>query len=135
MKLYRAITFLLLSIPYIAIANAHPIDQAMQDCLNKKNMTTAGMANCTHQATQKWDQEIENIYQKLLAHLNKQSADELKKSHKAWLNYRKIELSTIDTIYSNKRGTMYIPMRANTILSISKNRAVALQSYASTAGM
>ena len=114
----------------------HPIDKFHSDCLeNKENMTTAGMTNCTTQANKKWEDEVVVIYKKLQSHLNPDAKAALANSQEAWLVYKVQEYKSIEAIYKNIQGTMYIPMKAMKILSINKNRAMALNSYANAIGI
>jgi len=58
--------FILFTSPLFA-SEDHPIDQFESECC-RKNWTTAGMANCTYEAQQRWDEELNKNYKQLQEH-------------------------------------------------------------------
>ncbi len=66
-----------------------------------------------------------------MAKLDEESAKELKSAELEWIAYKDKEIKFIHKMYSTKEGTMYIPMRADAIMSITKMRALKLEEYCS----
>ena len=110
----------------------HPIDVKLDECLSKKeNMNTAGMVNCTVSATEAWDGELNLAYKELSEKLSPDGKEKLKSSQLAWIKHRDLEYKSIDAVYSDLQGTMYMPMRAMSIMQVTKNRALELKAYVS----
>lgn len=114
----------------------HEIDISMNKCLSKKeNMSTAGMANCTNKAQVKWSAELDKNYQALMRKLDDSGRKNLAESQQAWVLYKELEYKNIENIYKQLSGSMYIPMRANEILRITRHRALELDGYLSKVSM
>lgn len=109
---------------------AHTIDHEFDACL-AANQTTAGMTNCTNEALVKWDEELNSVYSELRSHLDENGKASLLSAQRAWITYRDLEIKNISAIYGLLEGTMFIPMRANEVLEITKNRTLKLQGYLS----
>jgi uncharacterized protein YecT (DUF1311 family) len=119
----------LASIPSFA-QSTHTVDNSLDECLAKtENQTTAGMTNCTALAADNWDKELNRAYKKLMAGLDAEEKQNLKNSQLEWLKHRDLEYKLIGSVYAHKEGTMYIPVRAMNILTLTKNRALELNSY------
>ncbi|MCX6160817.1 MAG: DUF1311 domain-containing protein [Ignavibacteriae bacterium] len=110
--------------------NDHPIDKQLSACY-EKNPSTAGMVNCINEAFEKWDALLNKCYKLLIAKLDEESAKALKSAESEWIAYKEKEINFIDKMYSTKEGTMYIPMRAYSIMNITKTRALELEGYCS----
>lgn len=106
----------------------HPIDKALEACLDKDS-TTAGMTNCIGKAYEKWDKELNRIYAELMKKLSPEGKVNLKDAQLQWLKFRDSEFKLQDSIYSTLEGTMYIPMRASDRMELVKKRAVELKSH------
>ena len=87
------------------------------------------MTNCTNQALLEWDSELNRIYKELQRSLDEEAKSSLRNSQRKWITYKEAEIQSINKIYSSLQGTMYIPMRANAILQITKKRTLELKSY------
>lgn len=109
-------------------AFSSPIDDEMKECIST-NQTTAGMTNCTYEAMEKWDVELNIVYQDLRSHLSEDARVTLLAAQRSWIKYKDLEIENIAEIYGSLEGTMYIPMRANAIMKITKKRALELKSY------
>jgi uncharacterized protein YecT (DUF1311 family) len=126
------ISILILMLPLASRADEatpHPIDKIHQSCV-KKDSTTIGMTNCTYEAYDMWDKELNKNYNELMNQLRPQGKQVLKAAQREWLEYRDKEFNLIDQIYSQLEGTMYIPMRVDDRLQIVKQRALLLKKYA-----
>jgi uncharacterized protein YecT (DUF1311 family) len=106
----------------------HPIDKFEEDEI-AKDSTTAGMANASVKAREKWDAEMNKYYKLLMSILDKKSKEILKTSQKAWVEYRDKEFKNIQNIYTQLQGTMYIPMESQDKTEIVKSRALELKAY------
>ncbi len=115
----------------------HPIDVNLEYCLSQEeNMTTIGMKECTEQAAEEWDQELNHVYKDLMRRLDPESKEKLRSAQRAWIKYKELEVNNISSIYGYSfqnvnGGTMLIPMEAAAILEITKARALELSSYLS----
>lgn len=129
MKFLAILLLCLLSLPSLADSTKE-IDNILDACLAKsENQTTAGITNCTAAAADNWDKELNRVYKKLTAELDAEGKQNLKKSQIEWLKHRDLEYKLIGSVYAHKQGTMYIPVRAMNILTLTKNRALELNSY------
>ncbi|HNY10766.1 MAG TPA: lysozyme inhibitor LprI family protein, partial [Candidatus Wallbacteria bacterium] len=69
-------------------------------------------------------------YYKLLSGvLDKEGQANLKKSQLEWIKLRDADIKLIDSVYSKKEGTMYVPMVADSIMELTKKRALELKAY------
>ena len=131
MKLYLGL-FLTLLMSSASANSVHPIEQALSLCLSQtQNMTTAGMNECTYEATEAWDKELNNVYKQLMNALTKKGKESLKISQRQWLKFRDQEIEYINTMYNREMfiGTMYSTMRASDIMQLTKERTLQLTSY------
>ncbi|EAR09142.1 hypothetical protein MED297_17408 [Reinekea sp. MED297] len=87
------------------------------------------MTNCTNVALAEWDDELNRIYRELRLQLGEGARDSLLIAQRKWIEYKEAEIQNINAIYGSLDGTMYIPMRANAILTITKSRTLELKSY------
>jgi uncharacterized protein YecT (DUF1311 family) len=94
-----------------------------------KNPSTQGVLKCIDNAYEKWDDELNNYYQKLMDLLDDNARDKLKEAEKRWIEYRNLEFKNIESIYSKKEGTMYLPMQAIDKMDVIKQRALQLRDY------
>ena len=107
----------------------HRIDDQLTKCL-QDSLTTAGMANCEWATYQAWDQQLNTYYQLLLRGLKRENQELLREAQRQWISYRDKEFELIDAYYySEKEGTMWIPVAAGEKAGIVKTRALQLQSY------
>lgn len=111
-------------------APEHPIDVAMQKCLDgDENTSTQAITDCVVEATEKWDKLLNKNYQTLLSLLNEEQKIKLKTSQRQWINYRDREIEFSDELYGSLQGTMWIPISAETKLELTKQRALELEAY------
>jgi len=133
--LFSLIIGLSLTCPLITIAAEaeHAIDRKMNTCL-KKDYSTVGMKNCTQQAIDDWDAELNRVYKALRSKLNAKAKQSLKNSQSLWINYRDAEWIAIEAIYGNiyenqAGGTMWGVLAISAKLEIVKDRVLELTSY------
>ncbi|WP_264523286.1 MULTISPECIES: lysozyme inhibitor LprI family protein [unclassified Flavobacterium] len=110
--------------------NENPIDVLESKCLNKDDISNADMCNCTIQARESWDKELNKYYNLLKAKLPKEAFDSLKESQLQWLKYRDKEYAFISKFYFEvQQGTMWYTVAENRKKEIVKTRAIELQQY------
>jgi uncharacterized protein YecT (DUF1311 family) len=131
MKLFVSF-FLLIGVSALAFAQEpaqkHPIDKWLEECMDK-NPTTVGMVNCEDEALKRWDKELNSVYKQLMEKLSAQAKETLKEAQRAWLKARDAEIKLIGAVYGSLEGTMYIPMRADAVTSLTRARALKLKDY------
>jgi len=116
-----------------AIANAqeqtqHPIDKALETCIDK-NGSTAGMVECTDKAHAAWDKELNKNYGELMRRLKSSPKETLRLAQLEWIKFRDLDFKLIDSVYDTMQGTMYIPMRVDARMEVVKKRALELKGY------
>ncbi|MEZ4524539.1 MAG: lysozyme inhibitor LprI family protein [Desulfobacterales bacterium] len=109
---------------------SHPIDREMYACMDR-DPSTANMINCIHVAAEKWDGELNRVYQDLRERLKPEAQKSLTEAQRAWIAYRDLEFKNIQGLYAGFEGTVYHPMRAESRMQITKNRVMELVSYLS----
>jgi len=128
-RLYLLLFILLsASVAYAQEPSIHPIDKALDACIEKDGSTT-GMIRCTDKAYAAWDRELNKNYADLMRQLKPGQKAALKAAQLEWLKYRDSEFKLIDSIYDTLQGTMYIPMRIAERLEVVKKRALDLGEY------
>jgi len=124
---YGLIAFMFCS-PAFAAGEEHPIDRFERECI-KKDWTTTGMANCTYEALDKWDQEMNRYYSLLMELLDEEQQAVLKRSQEAWIKYRDAEFDNASSVYVNEKGSMFINIIAADQKAVVKRRALDLRRY------
>ncbi len=109
-------------------ADEHPLDTELNACVDAEP-STANILNCIYSITEKWDAELNRVYQELRKRLNAEGRKALQESQRAWIRYRDLEFRQIDELYKNFDGSMYRPMRAEDRMEIIRNRVSELHSY------
>src|SRR5205807_4627277 len=85
-----AILFSMCAISFAQETAKHPIDKALDACLDK-NTSTAGMTNCIGEAYGKWDRELNRLYAELMKRLGADGKSTLKEAQVQWLKFRDAE--------------------------------------------
>nr|WP_262890668.1 lysozyme inhibitor LprI family protein [Rufibacter sediminis] len=110
-----------------------PIDVTLTKCLDQKeNQTTAGMCHCTYTALEEWDKKLNATYKSLLPKLNASAKTSLVTAQRQWVLFKEKEINLIDATYGKADGTMWQVVRATKVLSLTKDRAVELESLLET---
>mgnify|MGYP000892639646 FL=1 len=130
MKRFFILLYLIISSLYVLGQEKpkHPIDKWLDECLTKDE-STAGMLKCADEAYKKWDVELNKVYKELLGVLDTDSQKRLKESQRAWLKFRDDEFKLLESFYSKKEGTMFLPMHAFDKIDIIKNRVQELNGH------
>ncbi|KAA3440229.1 lysozyme inhibitor LprI family protein [Rufibacter hautae] len=109
------------------------IDVNLTKCLDRKeNQTTAGMCTCTYNALQEWDKKLNASYKSLLPKLNASAKASLVSAQRQWVLFKEKEISLIDATYGKAEGSMWQVVRANKVLSLTKQRTLELESLLQT---
>jgi uncharacterized protein YecT (DUF1311 family) len=125
----RILFFIIVLIPVSLYSqDNNPIDNELSECMDK-DPSTMGVLECIDIAYQKWDDELNTYYKKLLEILDEEGKTFLKDAQRKWIEFRDLEFKNIQSIYSFKEGTMYLPMQAFDKMDIVKNRARELKDY------
>ncbi|WP_439882454.1 lysozyme inhibitor LprI family protein [Pontibacter sp. MBLB2868] len=124
---------------FCSLANAqqkekiNPIDKQLKACLDtKENQTTAGMCDCTYEALDKWDKQLNVVYKALSSKLNTTAKTKLVEAQRQWVKFKEKEVELIDATYGSADGTMWRIVRASKVLQLTKERAVELESLLET---
>ncbi|MFA5405065.1 MAG: lysozyme inhibitor LprI family protein [Ignavibacteria bacterium] len=107
----------------------HPIDKYLDSCFKINDYTTMGMVNCTEEAIQMWDDELNKYYKLLMNILDDESVKTLKASELQWIEFKDKEMKNIEKIYSKMEGTMYIPMKYYAKMEVIKTRALQISDF------
>lgn len=129
-KLFLAVlsVFLLAAIAIAQEQTQHPIDKALEACIDK-NGSTAGMVECTDKAYAGWDKELNKNYGELMRTLKPSQKETLRLAQLEWIKFRDLDFKLIDSVYDTMQGTMYIPMRVDARMEVVKRRALELKGY------
>ena len=105
----------------------HPIDKAERECISK-NMTTAGMSNCSYKAMDSWFKEIDKYINLLKNVTSEEEYNNILEAQTQWKKYQEAEFKAI-SILINKQGTIYQNILAGKERSLVKQRAHDLKSF------
>ncbi len=109
------------------------IDRELQACMDTDPSTT-GTVQCIYSAREKYEVEINRIYNELKLSIRPDHVELLDQSQIEYLSYRESESKLAESIYSSLDGTMYGPQLAMALLTLSKNRSEQLNRYLSALG-
>ncbi|MBV9275235.1 MAG: DUF1311 domain-containing protein [Verrucomicrobia bacterium] len=111
---------------------SYPLDEFLDQCLAQPNHgATTSQVECTKQAAQLWDQQMNQDYQRLSHSLCPKAQMLLQDAQRCWLRYRDADQALIDAVYEMTSGTMYAPMQAYSRLRLVRERSLVLKSYLS----
>lgn len=109
--------------------NQHFIDKAEEECI-AKDSSTAGMNNCTNEARNKWDGEMNRFYRLLMDRLDAEESAKLKQAQRAWIKFRDSEFEYINAVYHRPMvGSIYTNIAAADKSEVVKKRALELEGY------
>jgi uncharacterized protein YecT (DUF1311 family) len=94
----------------------------------EKDPSTAGMVRAISDANLEWDKKMNSIYKSLRKKMESDEWKSLVSAQKARVNYRDLQTTSIESIYSRMDGTMWIPVSASRVIEITKERALFLES-------
>ena len=105
----------------------HQIDKAERDCI-AKNMTTAGMSNCSYIAMDAWFKEIDKYVNLLKDVTSKDEYNNILEAQTQWKKYQEAEFKAV-SILINKQGTIYQNILAGKECNLVKQRAHDVKSF------
>ena len=145
-RLYYILLPLLFSYAAFSQSNniEHPLDAEYQKCL-QEDLGNYGERRCHIMFTEKWDEELNHIYNGLIKLIEKHIGDprteyeavdsttllNLKIAQRQWLKYRDDESQLIGKIYGRK-GSMYYTLACRRRMSIVRQRALELMYYSNS---
>ncbi len=103
-----------------------PIDVAMEAAMTK-NSSTAGMVDAIDKALVQWDKKLNASYKGLQAKLPANEWKELVIAQRAWVAFRDAQIKAMDATFERMEGTMWIPVRAEMAMNITRQRAQFLE--------
>jgi uncharacterized protein YecT (DUF1311 family) len=110
-------------------AGKHPIDIALDACL-EKNSTTVGINECLSSAYKAWDRELNAAYKDIIATLSPEAKAALKTAQRNWITYKDAQLKYFDTIFGTMDGTIWPSVERNYSIDLLRKRAIQLRCYA-----
>jgi uncharacterized protein YecT (DUF1311 family) len=93
----------------------------------EKDPSTAGMIQAISDADVQWDKRMNSIYNSLRKAMEPDEWKSLVSAQKAWINYRELQMASIEPTYSRMDGTMWRPVSASRVMEITKERALFLE--------
>lgn len=121
--------FCLFSFSCFSQEEKHPIDNAMNQCLNDA-ITTAEQRNCVKEAYEKWDILLNESYRQFLNKLSKNEKELLVTAQRNWIEFRDAEFAFINLYYyQQEKGTLLFVMGDFRKMEVVKKRALEIQEY------
>ncbi|GAB1410929.1 hypothetical protein MASR1M90_20830 [Desulfovibrionales bacterium] len=125
--------FFIVVIPCILFANDTnnnivTIHNKLDQCI-ENYPSTVGQIDCIDIALKDFDKKLNTAYKELINSFDQEGKEALRQSQRKWIQFRDSEIEFLGHYYRNFSGTMYSPMHAHEILSITSKRAQELQNY------
>ncbi len=114
-------------IPVLAGWGKHPIEILQEQC-QEKNYSTMGMVECTQQAGKRWDSELNFAYGRLQKQVSDEAKESLKLAQRQWLKYRDEQTKAIQAVYRQREGTIWYTIAAQSVVEITRDQTLRLQS-------
>lgn len=111
----------------VAMAQTPPIDQQLQQCLDKES-STAGMSQCYGSANKAWDKEMNTQYNQMMKKLTGEPKDKLRAAQRAWLAYRDSWMEASRSYFVSSQGSMAALSIGAQGVNLVRNQALMLQS-------
>ena len=111
----------------VAMAQTPPIDQQLQQCLDKES-STAGMSQCYGSANKAWDKEMTAQYNQAMKKLTGEPKDKLRAAQRAWLAYRDSWMEASRSYFLSSQGSMAALSVGAQGVNLVRNQALMLQS-------
>jgi uncharacterized protein YecT (DUF1311 family) len=94
-----------------AAGGAHDgVEERARKCLaTPQGQTTAGMAECSHQAYVAYDKQMNELYQRVLQSVDPKSRELIREAQRRWLAYRQAQQAADQGPWSADRGSMVVP--------------------------
>ena len=108
-----------------------PIDDHMRSAIDR-DPSTAGMVRAYSDASVQWDKRMNSAYRSLKKQMNSDEWQSLVAAQKAWVAYRDAQIKSLELTYSRMDGSMWVPVSAASVLTITRDRALFLESLVET---
>lgn len=105
----------------------HPLDSLYDACI-ANFVGDPDKINCTREAIDNWDDELNKYYKLLMNVLDSNTQNVLRKTQRQWIKYRDTEFDCVDSLY-NIDGTMYPILAIQRKMKIVRTRALELKRY------
>ncbi len=105
-----------------------PIDKWVEEQI-AKDPSTAGEIHAYDKGAERWDKELNRIYQELMKRLDKHQQTALEEAQTNWIKYRDAEYQAICQIIQRLEGTMWLPVPSARLYKINRQRAMELKDY------
>ncbi|MFH1152116.1 MAG: lysozyme inhibitor LprI family protein, partial [Nanoarchaeota archaeon] len=131
-KVIVVISILFLLNPLGALGQEeHPIDQSLEECLQKSQCVTARMKACLEEAKTQWENELNKYYNLLMVVLKKEDRKKLQKSQLAWERFKNLEYVFIPEYFLEFGSYVGVAIRDQKV-EIVRARALQLKQYYET---
>ncbi|GGE15685.1 lysozyme inhibitor LprI family protein [Psychroflexus salis] len=115
---------------------AHPIDDFLEACLqDTSNFTTMGMTQCNIDAYDRWEHRMDSISEVLHEVLPVHIRHLFDDSQQRWKEYFEAQNNFSDELFSQNKGTMYIPICAHYKVEVLRERTLLFESLLKEAEM
>ncbi len=128
----KSLTILLLLLLWSTISRSqideNKIDLQLKSCLTQlSEPTTTNMCNCTYDAINQWDVQMNAVYNELMNKLKSQAKNKLKTAQKQWVAFKEKEVALIDATYGAADGATWQVVRAEKMMNLIRDRVLSLQ--------
>jgi uncharacterized protein YecT (DUF1311 family) len=117
-----------LSLALFAQEEKNPIDLEM-DAAMEQDGSTAGMVEAITAAQEKWEAKLNSAYKVLKQKMPSEEFAALQQAQRAWIAFRDKQIESYSITYGLMDGTMWTPIHAGAVMSITKERALELENY------
>lgn len=107
---------------------AYPIDVKLEKCM-EKDFSTAGMNQCTYEATSAWEVEIAKYTALITKELDAEQLIYFNNANNAWSKLYTAEKALIENTIYQKDGTIHTTISAGMINNLAKERALYLKGF------
>ncbi len=103
------------------------IDGELQTCLDgENNYSTMAQIQCISEAYSKWDDALNDYYQRTMQVFGPKQKKALRTAQRSWIQFRDAEVAFISEMYGNIDGTMYRIFANDDNMMLVKNRTLEL---------
>jgi uncharacterized protein YecT (DUF1311 family) len=123
------VPYLNVQVPWL-VRRSDPIDLEMSERMARPGgHSTAGMANATYEASERWRAEMREAYDALKARCNGRQEKALEVAQKAWEKFDRAERAFVEALRETVKGTMYRILGASIHKELVRLRAFALRNF------
>jgi len=108
--------------------NEYPID-AWYKAKTAMDSSTVGLRRSASEAREKWDAEMNVVYNRLMRRLNKAQQENLRDAQRKWLQFRDAESKSIGAIVATQDGTLAQLAATDGAMELARARVLQLYRY------